>query len=561
MIYNKIYLVNTIAFCTLTALLLIPNPVFAQINNIQFDLSNEYINRVYSDKINPQKDIYRQNYLIRTDGYLYHPNLLTFNIKSDLYILSDSQITESTEKSLDTKNFGYYDFSIMLFPKQNTNIKIFSLEKKTDRNEEVMDISDSIVPKTYFSETTINRTGFTIKRSSQNNLPGIILTASRLSVKDSTMTVWLKNVIDIKVFNKNPKDNASYSLNYRAYDQESNFGNINDIKYDFNLLANAELTEKSKLTIRGNFIKYDASESLIGDFRHYYNPSKMLYNDFSIRANQFKYSSGENISYRILNRIRLDKHKNYKIRLTANYNNRIILRSIGNTYSKSGYIKPELIFNKRNKYFHWNGFVHYNFGIINDQRERGYTHSTNGNLRLSTVKFKRFKLSLTENIGYSTFLNNLKMVRTKSGAELLLNLTYRFTTGGFITWDRSKYLSQGANEYSRILFKGIINSQPTNNMRIKYEHQYSYNYSNYSNNIQRSRITISESGIIKNAVFHITAERISMSDNYTRDNLNASISYRIFNFTITGGYWVNYSNDLRFDEIRIMVRRPIGINL
>ena len=96
-------------------------------------------------------------------------------------------------------------------------------------------------------------------------------------------------------------------------------------------------------------------------------------------------------------------------------------------------------------------------------------------------------------------------------------------------------------------------------MRIKFEHQHSSNYPSYSNNISRSRLTISESGIIRNAVFHIIAERITMNENYLRDNLNVSVTYRIFNFTITGDYWINYSNDLKFDEVRIMVHRPIGI--
>ena len=98
-----------------------------------------------------------------------------------------------------------------------------------------------------------------------------------------------------------------------------------------------------------------------------------------------------------------------------------------------------------------------------------------------------------------------------------------------------------------------------NNLRIKFEHQQTYNYSSYANNIERTRLTISESGIIKNAVFRVYAERIMMgSDNYRRDNLNVSVSYRVFKFIITGGYGINYSNNLRFDEVKVMIRRPIG---
>ena len=151
------------------------------------------------------------------------------------------------------------------------------------------------------------------------------------------------------------------------------------------------------------------------------------------------------------------------------------------------------------------------------------------------------------------------MLRYKSGLEILLDLKQRFNAGGYLTWDKSTYLSQSDIEYSRLLFKGIINSRLTNNIRIKFEHQHSFNYSSYTNDIIRSRLTISESGIIKNAVFHLIAERILMGDdNYHRDNLNASVSYRIFKFIITGSYGVNYSNNLRFDEVKVMIRRPIG---
>lgn len=538
---------------------MIPVPVFTQINNIHFDLSNEYINRTYFDSTRPYRDIYRQNYLFNINGYLIHPNLLTFDFKSDLYILSDSQIANSSERLLDARNYGYYDFSIMFFPKQNTNIKIFSLQKKTDRNEEVWDNSNSIETTKLFSETTINRTGFTIKRSTRKYLPGIILTASRLSAKDSSKIVRLRDVLDIKVFNNNLKENAGYSLNFRAYDQENNIGSINDMKYDISLLTNAKLSDKSELTIRGNFIKYSLTESAIGDLRHYYKSSKMLFNDFSIRINQYRFNSGENLAYRVQNRLRLDKHKNYKLRLTTNYNNRITKRILGNTYDESGYIKPEFTFNKRNRYLHWNGFVYYNIGIVNNERETGFTQNANGNFRLSTVKFKIIQISLTEGIGYSSLLNNIEMLRYKSGMEILLDLKQRFNAGGYITWDKSKYLSQSDNEYSRISFKGIVNSQLTNNIRIKFEHQYSFNYSSYVNNISRSRLTISESGIIKNTVFRVVAERVIIGDNnYIKENLNASVSCRIFNFTITGGYWINYSNDLRFDEVKVMIRRPIG---
>ena len=534
-------------------------PISAQIKNINFDLSNEYINRVYSDSTIPYRDIYRQYYLFKTDGHLIHPNLLTFNIKSDLYIISDSQIANSLEKTQNLRNFGYYDFNIMLLPALDTNIKIFSLQKKTDRNEEVWNKTEELEVDKLYSETTINRTGLTIRRSPRENLPGIIFTGSRLSSKGGSKTAWLKDVLDIKLFNNNLRDKASYSLSFRGYNQENNIGSINDVKYDLNLLTDAQLSDRSKITMRGNYIKYSLTESAIGDLRHYFKSSKMLHNDFSIRVNQYKYSSGENLSLRVQNRLRLDGHKNYKFRLTKNYNNRITKRSTSNTYDQSGYIKPELIFNKRNRYLHWNGFVHYNLGIVDNDAGMDFTHNANGNFRLSTLNFKFIRVSLSEGIGYSKFLNNIQMLRYKSGLEILLDLKQRFNAGGYLTWDKSTYLSQSDIEYSRLLFKGIINSQLTNNIRIKFEHQHSFNYSSYTNDIIRSRLTISESGIIKNAVFHVIAERILMGDdNYHRDNLNASVSYRIFKFIITGSYGVNYSNNLRFDEVKVMIRRPIG---
>ena len=502
-----------------------PSPVFAQIKDIYFDLSNEYINRIYSDSTEPSRDVYRQNYLFKTNGYLFHPNLLTFNLKSDLYILSDSQVTPSLKKLQDARSFGYYDFTIMLLPKQNTNIKIFSLQNKTNRNDKIWDKSKSLLPSKTFSEITINRTGLTITRSSNKNLPGITFTASRLSAKDYSKISWLRNILDLKVFNNNPKENASYSLTFRAYDQKKITGNINDMKYDINLLTNAKLSNKSKITVRGNIIKYSLTESIIGDLRHYYTGSKMLYNDFTIRVNQYKYNSGENLSYRIQNRLRLDKNQNYKLRLTTNYNSRIIKTVSNSTQTESGYIKPELIFNQRNRLLQWNGILQYNLGIVENEGTVGFTHNTIGNIRLSTLKYRILRIALTEGFGYSTFLNNSKILRNKSGIEILLNLNYRLNAGGYITWENLKYISLGDSGYSRVLFRGIVNSQPTNTMRIKFENQYSYNYSNSANNISRSRLTISESGIIKNAVFYVAAERIIMDNNNYRRSLLWSFQY------------------------------------
>lgn len=534
------------------------NIIRPQINTIQLDLSNEYIYRTYNDTISPTRDIYKQNYMLRTDGYLFHPKLMTFNIKTDVFLLSDSKIDDFTEKRLDSKNFSFYDLTVSLLPKQNTNLTFYSMLKRSERNEEVLDRNFSILPVRYTTDTKYGRTGLTIKQSSRNKFPDIIITGNILSAKNDSSTIWKRNILDVKLLNKDQIENVSYSLNYKLYDYDRNYRNINDIKYEIDVITNAELAESSNLSIRGKYLKYNNSDNLIGDLRHFYNPSKMVYNDLSIRLNQFKYAYGENISYKLQNRIRFDNNKVYKLRFSINYNYRVSDRNSGTSINETSYFKPELIINKQNDLLNFHGVINHNLGLIKNDSERGVTHNTIGNFRITTNSFKKVRISLTENIGYFSYLNNMEMIRIKSGAELLLNLSYRLSAGGFITLENTKYYSSNLNGYTRVLLKNIINTQITKNLRIKFENYYSFNYSENLNDIIRNRLTISESGIINNAVLHMTAEQITIGNTYSRNTVNAGVSYRIFNFIITGGYWINSANNLRFDEYRILIRRPIG---
>ena len=561
---NRLYFLALVLGCAV----LYPSVSRAQISNITADLMNGWKkdSRGQAGGMLIEQS-YNQFYLLGVRGFIYHPNLLDFQLRSSYSDINTRYGVESTNNLRHRKDFGFYDADATLFPKNGFRLRAHARRQKVDFSN--TGVPSGIDANYYKSIQTVDTYGFDVHVPGNTFYPRIDASLQRDLQKclDPCSELYYRtDFARLSIANDN-RNGTNYTADYSGIFVRdfANEWSRNDHQVTFR--GRSKVSEQMKINANGRLQIRDEMSNrnidIIGDYdgdgstRHRF---RAINSDNSISSNTH-----------LRNTRNLFEHRAF-IGLSRTVNT-----IIGGTYQmQTSSVAGNALQADRATLFLQGDYQE----SLSNALILALTASVDGGLERGFGVERRFVQDSRLGGGVTVRLNDAASVQFRNDityqtmlyggdfAQNFARITANARLGSDLTLDMNITRNDAAFLYlpeqpgtSNMVFEGYATWVASSYLTLRADHSERMTSSVFSDRTSRSVFGLVVNNLIRDLSVNVNAERsISTLTRFEQLRFHGELRYRFHAFMISAAYQRASYGGIATENILLEIRRPINID-